>query len=142
RISFPPIEGDDDEDENVIEDTMNPAPSADLTVGNQSNAPNNFAAIKSFQYGASDGNGAEVEIFDEEGGNFDLFVSKLVKVLPDSNNYGVTLEWGWVVTTCTGQKCRIRSSPHYFIILSVSISYTTGGILFKLELQDMMEPLF
>lgn len=134
KISFPPIQ--------AFGGFINIASAPDLTVGNQSNAPNNHAVIKSFQYGASDGNGAEVEVYDEEGGQFDLFVSKVVKVLNDGNDYGCTIQWGWAMADCNGVQKVCPSSPHYFLILSVDINYSAGGILFKLELQDLMEPLF
>lgn len=122
--------------------TIDPAGKPDLTVGNNSNPPNNHAAIKSFSYGASDGNGAEVEVFDEEGGEFDLFVNKMVKVLADGNDFGCSIEWGWALVDCQGNKSVIKSSRHYFLILSVDIQFASGGVKFKLELQDLMEPLF
>lgn len=114
-----------------------------LTVGNESNPPNNHAIIKSFQYGTSNGNGAEVEIYDEEGGEFDLFANKLVKVLSDGNDYSCAVQWGWAMADCQGGKnLGPQSSIHYFIILSVDIHYSAGGISFKLELLDLMQPLF
>jgi hypothetical protein len=114
----------------------------DLTVGNDSNPPDNHAIIKSFIYGASDGAGAEVEIYDEEGGEFDLFVNKIVKVLTDAEDYACTVQWGWAFTDCNGVPGRVASSIHHFIILSVDVNYSASGVSFKLELQDMMEPLF
>lgn len=149
RMRFPPMPGLAGQD-GVISGvagaqtitTIDPAGKPDLTVGNDSNLPNNHAVIKSFQYGASDGNGAEVEVFDEEGGEFDLFVNKMVKVLPDGNDFGCSIEWGWAVVDCQGNKSVIKSSLHFFIILSVDIHFAAGGIIFKLELQDLMEPLF
>jgi hypothetical protein len=123
--------------------TVDSGAKPDLTVGNESNPPNNHAVIKSFQYGSSDGNGAEVEIYDEEGGEFDLFVNKMVKVLDDANDFGCSVEWGWITADCNGNKqLGPHSSLHYFLILSVDIHYAAGGITFKLELQDLMEPLF
>lgn len=122
--------------------TIDPAGKPDLTVGNDSNPPNNHAVIKSFQYGASDGNGAEVEVFDEEGGEFDLFVNKLVKVLNDGNDFGCSIEWGWAVVDCQGNMTTVKSSMHFFLILSIQISFSSGGVTFKVELQDLMEPLF
>lgn len=137
KMSFPPISAG-----GIRGNPINPNSAPEITVGNNSNAPNNHAAIKSFIYGASDGNGAEVEIYDEEGGEFDLFVSKVVKVLTDGNDYSCTVEWGWAFTDCDGSPGIIKSSPHHFLILAVDISYSAGGIKFKLELQDLMEPLF
>jgi len=147
KICFPPIPGEEDGGSFEVgtdspDDLIDEAPRPPLSVGNDSNPDYNFAVIKSFQYGASDGNGAEVEIVDEEGGSFNLFVKKLVKVLPNANNYGVMVRWGWIKSKCAGTKCTLSSSPHYFLILNINISYEKGLISFKLELLDMMTPLF
>ncbi len=149
RMSFPPMPGINSSNGqtvgiagNQVITTIDPAGKPDLTVGNDSNPPDNHAIIKSFSYGSSDGNGAEVEIFDEEGGEFDLFVGKLVKVLGDGNDFGCSVEWGWSVVDCQGNKCAIKSSRHFFLILSVDIQFSHGGVSFKLELLDLMEPLF
>jgi hypothetical protein len=147
RMVFPPMpglaKGGTAEAGGQVITTIDPNGKPDLTVGNESNLPNNHAGIKSFQYGSSDGNGAEVEIFDEEGGQFDLFVNKLVKVLPDANDFGCSIEWGWTMTDCSGNKIiGPHSSPHFFLILSIDIHYSAGGVVFKIQLQDLMEPLF
>lgn len=162
RMSFPALpvaEGENGKLVTVLGNeplqTIDTIPRPDLTVGNNSNLPNNHAVIKSFQYGSSDGEGAEVEIFDEEGGEFDLFVNKLVKVLSDGMNYGCQIEWGWVITDCNdigidirakdGKVARrrvIKSSPHHFLIMSVDMTCQASGMSFKLSLLDLMEPLF
>ena len=38
-----------------------------LTVGNESNEPDNHAVLKSFEYGLSSGQGLVLEIYDEQG---------------------------------------------------------------------------
>jgi hypothetical protein len=150
RMTFPPMPGLEANKSGEVSGqagpqiitTIDPAGKPDLTVGNNSNFPGNHAIIKSFQYGSSDGNGAEVEIFDEEGGEFDLFINKMVKVVHDANDFGCSIEWGWAFRDCMGNPGTIRSSRHFFLILSVNIRFSAGGIIFKLELQDLMEPLF
>lgn len=114
-----------------------------LRVGNKSNPPNNAACIKSFQYGQSDGVGAEVEIYDEEGGAFEKFVSKIAKTPEEALTvYKAKVRWGWLKQNCDGTVSQNLSRPHYFAILSVDINLSGKGIIFKLELQDLMEPLF
>jgi hypothetical protein len=142
RMSFPAMNTGSGASGGQTFTTIDPNPAPDLTVGNKSNAPNHHAVIRSFQYGQSDGNGAEVEVFDEEGGEFDLFVNKIVKVLSDGNDFGCQVEWGWAIAHCNGSFSVVRSSPHYFLILSVGITFQSTGMMFKLELQDLMEPLF
>lgn len=142
RMSFPAIPSGSGSAGGSTFSSLNTEPAADLTMGNDSNIPDNHAFIKSFQYGQSSGNGATVEIFDQEGGEFDLFVSKIVKVLSDASNYGCQIEWGWSLADCDGFKSTIKSSKHYFNILSVNMVYQSTGILFKVELLDLMEPLF
>jgi hypothetical protein len=146
RMSFPALDTGDGSGNTKFNPKAN-----DLTVGNKSNLPNNHAVIKSFTYGSSDGNGAEVEIYDEEGGEFDLLVQKMVKVLSEGNEFGCAVEWGWTVTDCDdiginfpGNKrhSTIKSSQHYFLIISVDIHFANSGIVFKLELLDTMMPMF
>lgn len=142
KITFPPMTGTGIAGTQIITN-IDPAGKPDLTVGNNSNLPNNHAAIKSFQYGTSDGAGAEVEIYDEEGGEFNLFVNKMVKVLSDANTYGCSIEWGWALGNCDGSmSVGPHSARHFFLIISVNIHYAAGGVLFKLELLDVMQPLF
>lgn len=116
-----------------------------ITVGNNpSPSNNNVASIKSFQYGSSDGVGAEVEIYDEEGGEFAFFIDKIVKrpsVALDL--YKVVCQWGWITQDCNGNTRKISSNCHVFAILSVDISIANAkGIIFKLELFDLMVSLF
>lgn len=114
-----------------------------LKVGNKSNPPNNTACIKSFQYGQSDGVGAEVEIYDEEGGSFQRFVDKIVRTPGDALKlYKAKGKWGWIMQNCDGTTRTVLSRDHWFAILSVDINFAGKGIIFKLELQDLMEPLF
>ena len=117
-----------------------------ITVGNKSNPPNNSAIIKSFQYGQSDGSGAEVEIYDEEGGDFKYFVDKIVKNPEEAKTeYKAVVQWGWISASCGNSKNSIssqRSRCHQFSILTVDINISGKGIIFRLELRDLMQPMF
>jgi hypothetical protein len=114
-----------------------------LKVGNKSNPPKNTAVIKSFQYGQSDGVGAEVEVYDEEGGAFQRFVDKIARTPGEALTlYKARGRWGWIMQNCDGTTRQVLSRYHWFAILSVDINFAGKGIIFKLELQDLMEPLF
>lgn len=116
-----------------------------ITVGNRP-SPNsdNLASVKSFQYGSSDGVGAEVEIYDEQGGDFEFFVNRIVKNPSKALDlYKTVCQWGWITKDCNGNTQLISSKCHVFAILSVDISISGAkGIIFKLELFDLMVSLF
>jgi hypothetical protein len=127
-----------------VEMSFNGQGGTTITVGNRSSAPNNSAIIKSFQYGQSDGVGAEVEIYDEEGGAFERFVEKIAKT-PDETLelYKAQVRWGWIMQDCDGKITKnITPRTHTFCILSVDINFSGKGIIFKLEMQDLLEPMF
>lgn len=113
-----------------------------LTVGNAScPSKGNTACIKSFQYGQDDGNGAEIEIFDEAGGEFAAALQWLVTDMDQAlQKYKVKIEWGWVVADCDGQPRLIKTClPHIFSIIECDINFGSGGMSYKLGLIDLVQ---
>ena len=115
-----------------------------ITVGNKSSPMwNNTAAIKSFQMGSSDGVGFTVEIIDEFGGSFHLFVEKLNKCLKKSDKemtMGAT--WGWTLTDCFGSIYTISTTPIYLIPIGLDVTFAEGKIKFTITGQDSMQHIF
>jgi hypothetical protein len=114
-----------------------------ITVGNKSDGKNNTAVIKSFSFGASNGVGAEVEIFDEEGGDFASFASKVINNLgAPVDQYQVKCKWGWIKADCNGSVSIVTSKTHYLIIQETEVNFSNGGLLFKLNLVDNINLTF
>jgi hypothetical protein len=70
-----------------------------LTVGNNSRPNgNNTAVITSLEYGASEGTGVLIEIFDEEGGNFTKSFQALNKSLSNIKEdiSNLVIDFGWL----------------------------------------------
>jgi hypothetical protein len=117
-----------------------------VSVGNKSRPPYNTACITSLQYGASSGNGAVIEIVDEEGGTFSKSFEALNKGL---GNLGKELEafeldFGWIVgsecgTNTSAKKISVYTETGSYINLiprSMKVSYGQGTIRYTLESQD------
>lgn len=116
------------------------SPEGGITVGNRS-APSfsNHAAIKSFQYGMSDGIGCTIEIVDEEGGSFPEFFGKVANCLENAaDKYLLKVRWGWLVESCFGMGSPILSSIHTFLIKRVSVNMENGIFRFVLEGIDLI----
>jgi hypothetical protein len=119
-----------------------------LTVGNNSR-PNgdNTAVITSLEYGASEGMGVTIEIFDEQGGNFTKSFQALNKSLGDVSrdmNY-LEMDFGWIVEKkCGGESVQKFSvvtengSPINLLPLKMNVVYEGGKIKYTLEAQDMV----
>lgn len=153
RMLFPPVKAPlEGKSSNGNSYYFDSSAKPDLTVGNNSNAPNNHAAIKSFSFGSSDGSGAEIEIFDEQGGEFDMFVGKLVKELKQAQNYTCIIEWGWILSDCDdigipytdpngnpSRRFTLSSAKHFFSIQKVILRIAANGVLIRLQLANAME---
>lgn len=115
-----------------------------ITVGNNSSPQwGNTAIIKSFQMGVSDGMGFTVEIMDELGGSFHLFVEKLNKCMDKSDKemtMGVT--WGWIATNCDGTIGVQSTTPIYLIPLGLDINFSEGRIKFSITGIDSLQHVF
>jgi len=116
----------------------------DITVGNNS-APawNNTAIIKSLQIGASDGAGVRVEVLDELGGSFHLFVEKISKCMERTKDESIMgVEWGWIVSNCDGSNYVVRSPKVYFLPIHLEVNMADGKIKFVIEGADSMQAVF
>lgn len=118
----------------------------EITVGNES-APDfgHKAVIKSFQTGSSRGTGTTIEIHDEQGGNFDLFMDKVVKCISDvERQYRLWVQFGWVNSSCQGGGTIVGSpSPKmYFAINHIDANLTDGKIMFRITGTSLLEFIF
>lgn len=115
-----------------------------ITVGNQSSPPDNHACIKSFEYGFSEGAGVKVEIYDEEGSKLSKFVNRLSKTVCNaSSDYKMTVDFGWVITDCTGNVTVDKASDHgnklYFLPLKIEVAFESGKIKYTIEGTDLQD---
>lgn len=117
-----------------------------ITVGNYSRPPNNYAVIKSMEYGSSEGMGVTIEIFDEEGGNFTKSMESINKSLSSATKdiKGLKLDFGWIVQKrCQAdapKKVSVNTETGDFIHLlpiSLMVVYEGGKIKYTLEAQDL-----
>lgn len=120
-----------------------------LTVGNNSRpGGDNTAVIVSMEYGMSEGEGVELEIFDEEGGNFTKSMQGLNKTLnsisDDFKNF--ELDFGWLVEKkCGGespQKFSVfttTSTKVYLMPIEADVNYEGGKIKYRLKCTDQTQ---
>jgi hypothetical protein len=117
-----------------------------ITVGNESDPENqNTAVIKSFQFGTSNGAGTSIEIFDEQGGDFERCMDKLNKCITSTNrDYRMHVDFGWINGECDGSGGfkKITTDKFYFIPLSIEANYTEGKIKFIITGSSLLEPVF
>ena len=133
-----------------------------ITVGNESQPQfGNTAIIKSFQYGRSDGTTTEVEIIDEQGGNFNRFVDKIAKCIGQIDGgspYGhVAFEFGWTASNCTGLEggnlgapgtgggsggSLMRSQRLQGMLIDIEVSFENGVVKFRCTLTDLVQTIF
>jgi hypothetical protein len=77
-----------------------------ITVGNRSSdANNNHAVIKDFEYGNSDGAKCRITIIDEQGSNFVQFMDDMLKdfkCATPAGGYTMDVQFGWAVAKCSG----------------------------------------
>jgi hypothetical protein len=119
-----------------------------LTVGNNSRPNgNNTAVITSLEYGASEGVGVIIEIFDEEGGNFTKSFQALNKSLNNLKEdiSRLEIDFGWLVEKkCGGESARKfsvktenKGYPINLLPLKMNVVYEGGKIKYTLEANDM-----
>ena len=117
-----------------------------ITVGNES-APKpadpfneHHAVIKSFEYGKSNGQGVSIEIFDEDGGDFAFFMTRLNKAIcRASDEYTMRVEFGWIIQECDGSTRKVSSGGLFFLPIEIQAAYEQGKIKFVLTGTDMMD---
>ncbi len=116
-----------------------------ITVGNKSAPPGNHAVIKSFQYGGQNGQGVELEIFDEEGSNFSKFMDRLNKTMSRApEDYRMFVEWGWIISDCNGNAPKLYKTtdfggPLYFLPREIKMAFEQGKIKYTLIGADFMD---
>jgi hypothetical protein len=114
----------------------------------------NKAAVKSFQFGMSDGMGVEIEIVDEEGGNFSKFFKKISTGNKEAKDkFLLNFKWGWAKIDCDGNKqtfgedardnpngnppVPMESKTHHMLIHTIICDVSNGFFKFKIEGTDM-----
>lgn len=116
-----------------------------ITVGNKSSPQwDNTAIIKSFSYGSSNGAGVKVEILDQQGGPFSLFVDKISKCIAKASSpeYEMTVEWGWIIQKCNGGLSIIRSPRITLKLINIEVNLSDGAIKYLLTATDTMQFVF
>lgn len=118
-----------------------------ITVGNRSSDiddPNecSTAVIKSFVFGASDGQTAEIEIHDQQGSSFVAFMENLLKEVAcaepgKADVIEIKCRFGWIKTFCNGpaphsQTCEYRLWPK-----SVQTNFAEGKFMYTLTCTDL-----
>ena len=98
----------------------------------------NQAAIKSFDFAFANGYKVEIEIVDEEGGTFSLFVQENLLIAPgdagnSKANAQMKFQFGWIKTNADGSVSRNSSDPIFMNILEINTNYESGRIYFKLS---------
>jgi hypothetical protein len=108
-----------------------------ITVGNKSYPyRKNKAIIKSINFGFGDSVEGSIEIIDEEGGSFALFMDYLLKCPKDSeiDRSIIKLQVGWTTANCNNFSKRTSESPIVeSIIIDAQTSISNGLIRFTLN---------
>lgn len=82
-----------------------------IGVGNKSSPYfNNRVWIKSLNFGGQSSQGAEVTIVDTSGNDFNVFLNNLYKDACTSKANNCLLEFGWLMTTCSGQTLKYSTA--------------------------------
>ena len=117
------------------------------------------AAITSFQYGLSTGCGAEIEITDEEGGEFAKVFDRLTREGSASGNFA-KLKFGWISGSCTDSGLSLLNSINNYLgtsfrpgdktyispvinlmIQTVTAEFKSGVCKYKLHCIDLIRSL-
>jgi hypothetical protein len=123
----------------------------DIGVGNGSFP----AVVKSLQVGTSNGAGAEIEIVDQEGGDFSVIFERVTR-LGTATDSLCWIRYGWVSTVCGGGTVAVTSAedPRGFqptggsvspwiklVMLTFSVEYSAGTIKYKINCIDSLATL-
>lgn len=119
------------------------------------------ASIQSFQFGISNGNGATIEILDEEGGQFYQFFRKISTGNMESGftKFSLKFQFGWATMSCEngGQTfgasvcCskdgafstrNYQSCKHTATIKAITCDVSQGFFRYTIEAVDMTEDMF
>lgn len=120
-----------------------------ITVGNESCwLVNSFgephhASIKSFEYGTTDGHKCKMDIIDEEGGAFTLFVDKILKCLDNAKpQYFFQVQFGWAIQNCDGDWDLEASPILTFLPLNLEVNFSNGVVKYSISGLDAFHIVF
>ena len=109
-----------------------------ISVGNISTSKKlgGEAVIKSFEFGASDGVTATIEILDERGGAFDASVRAMTSSMELESSMAA-FWWGWIVTDCaTGSSRMEKAGPVYLNLIDMNVTFSGGKVKYKINCKD------
>jgi hypothetical protein len=131
-----------------------------ISVSNISSR-NSKAVIKSFQFGMSNGTGVNLEIVDEEGGEFANFLCKITtgNLESGASKYQLQFRFGWATMDCNGVGRTFReaiccprstvdgnnsysSCTHTMTVRSITANVSHGVFKFSVEAADMTMDMF
>jgi hypothetical protein len=118
-----------------------------VTIGNES-APGlgNSAVIKSFEFGASNGLQATVEIVDVSGGAFEKFVKSIRMDTKDSTDpvTHMNVVWGWILSDCDSPSVAKfeTTDPISLLVTHIDTTFTNGIIRFTVTGNDVAQGIF
>jgi hypothetical protein len=120
-----------------------------ITVGNESCwLTNQFgephhASIKAFEYGTTDGHKCKMDIVDEEGGAFTLFIDKILKCLDNAKpQYFFQVQWGWSIQNCDGEWDFEASPIVTFVPINLEVSFSNGVVKYNITGSDAFQIVF
>ena len=131
-----------------------------ISVSNISSR-NSKAIIESFQFGMSNGTGVNMEIIDEEGGEFSNFLCKITtgNLESGAEKYKLQFRFGWATMDCDGSGRTFRESLccpaeavdggnsyssciHTMTVRSITANVSNGVFKFNVEAADMTMDMF
>jgi len=113
-----------------------------ITVGNKSYPQNpHTAVIKSFEIGWIDTQSLTIEILDEAGGRFGALIDGLRKCATVGNNTLIKSQFGWVMTTCEGEKKTIMSPLITSVFTGMEVNYSEGKIKYRIT-GTSLDPIY
>lgn len=117
-----------------------------ISVGNESLPPDNTAVIKSFEYGNSNGHVCKIEILDQEGGMFNVFMQNMFKDMDKASVSGtLAIQWGWVASNCDGQITIPEAGQSPIVeltVLKIDVEFAEGKIKYILNGSDLIQAAF
>jgi len=117
----------------------------EITVGNDSAVNlDNTVCIKSFEFGFSDGWTSTLEIIDEKGGAFPLFIDNIVKCAEKAHisEVQVEMQWGWTSAACNGSTPVITSPTIIGTGMHLEINQSGGVIKYNINIKCITDVSF
>jgi hypothetical protein len=108
-----------------------------ITVGNESYpSKENTAVIKSLDMGFFNSNEGSIEIIDEDGGAFSVWINSIQKCMSNDPQRGsnIYIQIGWTFTYCDGGNGMILSPIVQNILAGIETSIGNGVIRFNAKI--------